>query len=269
MDDSFKLPGRYTAHVIYIVLMPAFFVGFSLLYDPFDILGFYCQGGFSHSFHIVMLACIILLSLVLTRLGLCILLRSKGLKGWQYALWCIGEMFMASCFAALYTTLFDSSLMFFQSLGICMKFIFLTLVYPYVFLTLLQALRNRNEELEVKETATDDSLVKFRDEHQRLKLTIDRSAVLCIKSEYNYLEISYLDGSKVKKYLLRNSMKSQEANAAGNGFIRCHRSYFVNPKHIKMLSKDKNGVYSAVLDTEDAVSVPVSRQYYQALSEAL
>lgn len=269
MDNSFKLPKRFSASIVYILLMPAFFVGFSLLYNPFDILGFFNLGGFSHSFHLMMLASIILVCLALTRLALWLILRRREIEGWHYALWCIGEGFLISCFAALYTTLFDGELPFFQSLGICMKFIFLSLLYPYIFLTMFQMIRNRSSEIASRETASDDSLVKFRDEHQRLKLTIDKSAVLSIKSELNYLEISYLDGEKVRTYLLRNSMRSQEDNAARYGFARCHRSWFVNPKHIRMLKKEQNGVYSAVLDTQEAISIPVSRQYYKDLSEAL
>ena len=51
--------------------------------------------------------------------------------------------------------------------------------------------------------------------------------------------------------------------------IRCHRSYYVNPLHISVLSRGKEGQIVAELKTAQEVAVPVSRQYFEALSELL
>ena len=271
MNTAIKIPKDIWPQAIYAVLMPIFFMCFNLLYNPFDIKGFYNLGGFSYGFHLTMLSCIILLSIALTR-GLLLLVRiKKEMKWWEYTLWCIGEVFVASCFMALYTTLFSAgSQPFFQSLATCMKFSFLVLLYPYIFLVMLHIITSKSAEIESKETAAEQgALVKFYDEHNRLKLTIDSNSVLCIKANYNYLEVSYLEIGKVRTFSFRNSMKSQEENAARHGLVRCHRSYFINPKHVKMLSKDSNGVFAAVLDTEEPVYVPVSKQNYEALASIL
>lgn len=256
--------------VIYIVLMPLFFFCFSMLYNPFDILGYYVFGGFGPEFHLLMLSSIILLCIAVTRVMFWLISRTFKVTWAKYLLWCMGEIAAVSCFMSLYTTLFASGSMgYFQALADCVKFSALSLVYPYAFLMLKELVDEKSAELELKDNAGRDVLVKFRDEHQRLKLTIERNSVLYIRSDNNYLEIYYLSSGAVKQYLLRNSMKSQEENARNGGFVRCHRSCYVNPRHIKMLGKDKNGVYCAVLDTETPIEVPVSRQYYESLTKLL
>ena len=64
-------------------------------------------------------------------------------------------------------------------------------------------------------------------------------------------------------------MKSLEETMKRCGMIRCHRSYYVNPLHISVLSRGKEGQIVAELKTAQEVAVPVSRQYFEALSELL
>jgi len=114
-----------------------------------------------------------------------------------------------------------------------------------------------------------DSLVKFYDEHKRLKLTIDPAAVISIQADANYVVIRYMDTDRVKEFMLRASMKSVENTVAQHGLVRCHRSYFVNPKYVKLLSKNKDGMITAELLHPEVPSIPVSKQFYQQLSELL
>lgn len=254
--------------MIYAVLCPVFFIAFTMLYNPFDIKGYYSFGNMGFGFHLLMLTCIILLTLLLTRGIFLPVYRNAGLKWWQYAIWCLGEAFVISCFMALYTTLFRAhGTNFFQVEADCMKFSYLILVYPYIFLVMLQVISNKENDIQSREE--DTRLVKFYDEHKRLKLTIDGNSVLYICAEFNYININYLESGKVKSFMLRNSMKSQESNAEEHGLFRCHRSYFLNPRHIKMISKGKEGQINAVLDTPDAIKVPVSKQYYESLTAML
>ena len=51
--------------------------------------------------------------------------------------------------------------------------------------------------------------------------------------------------------------------------VRCQRSFFVNPQHVKVLRKDKQGVVVAELDVNGADTIPVSPKYYDALERML
>ena len=95
------------------------------------------------------------------------------------------------------------------------------------------------------------------------------SAVLYIKAEENYVRIRYVEGDRLREYPLRASMKSLEELMQKHGLIRCQRSYFVNPQHIKVLRRDKEGMITAELDTTQAQPIPVSPRYYNELAKWL
>lgn len=269
MTNEFKTINGIRPHLTYPVLLTLFFLGSTLLYNPFDIKGYYSFGSFSSGFHLVMLSSIILVCSLLTRTALHFLLQVRTLKKMQYELWCVCEMALMSAMTGLYTVLFkDATEGYFEVLPFCFKFIFLTLCYPYVFLILMEKLNARDEELEGKSAPADNSLVRFYDEHKRLKLSIAPSSILYVSSEYNYVRIHYMDAGKVKEYMLRASMKSLEA-IGSRSLVRCQRSYFVNPEHVTVLRKDTEGFIYAEMNIPDVPAVPVSKQYYEALANML
>ena len=186
--------------------------------------------------------------------------------------WCFGEFLISAFFFALYTSLFyrkSGGMPYFTALPYCFEVVCLTLAYPYLFNALLRIISNKNQDLAEAGKAPDESLVKFYDEHKRLKLTRDLAAVLYVSADANYINIHYLENDRVKTYQLRNSMKSLETDALKHGFARCHRSYYVNPRHIKVLSRDKDGVIYTEFIRDGVGHIPVSKQYYDSLAKLL
>lgn len=267
MEFGFKRMDGYMPYLLYPLIFSIFFLGSSLLYNPFDIEGYYTMGSKSFSFHLVMMSCIILVCSLLSRTGLYFILKKHDMRWINYGVYCITELTVMSSFAALYTVLFKGTGYFFV-LPKCIKFIFLSLVYPYLILTLIYLVKIKDEELERRNMASDNSLLRFYDEHKRLKLSIAPSAILYVKSEFNYVRIYYLDSAKVKTYMLRASMKSLE-DTGSRALTRCHRSYFVNPDHISVLRKDPQGFIVAEMNIPDIEAVPVSKQYYDKLTGLL
>jgi len=267
MNTQLRIGKTYRSQLLYVVLLPAFFTGFCFLYNPFGMKEFYQVGGMGFGFHFLMLACILLAILALTRLIFSALYKHIPFLWWHYVLWCVGETFVNALFMALYTTLFyNGEYSYFAVLSTCFKYSFLILVYPYLFLCLIQIIRNKDTDLNAEPV---ESLVKFYDEHKRLKLTIDPGAIICIQADANYVIIRYMDAGRIKEFILRASMKSVEHTVAQHGLVRCHRSYFVNPRYVKMLSKNKDGMITAELLHPEVASIPVSKQFYQQLSELL
>ena len=113
-----------------------------------------------------------------------------------------------------------------------------------------------------------DRMLRLTDENQKLKLVIASSSVVYIAAEENYVRIHYYEGIRLKDYALRNSMKAVETLVEGKGLVRCHRSYMLNPLHVKALSKGKEGVIEAEMDA-GCPPVPVSKRYYDNLSSLL
>ncbi len=269
--NSFRLPTGFAYQLLYIGILPAFFISFNIVYTPFEIQKFYDMvGGRSFDFHLIMLTSIMLGSLFITRLIFTPIYKRNRLNLIYYILWCLGETIVISLFMGLYTCLFyKGEMYYFLSVSHCFKFTSLTLLYPYSLLILLRIIINRNYDLTHKEDATGDFLVKFYDEHKKLKFTIAANAILFIEVESNYIKINYIDKERVKVFQIRNSMKSLSENANEYGLLRCHRSYYVNPKHIRLLKRDKEGLIMAEMLREGIKSIPVSKQFYNELADRL
>ena len=269
METIFKRTDGYLQHLLYSFILALFFLGSSILYNPFDIEGYYNFGSMSFSFHLVMLSSIILVCSIISRTVLYFFLKKRDIQWINYGVYCVIELAVISSFTALYTVLFKGpGTGYFVVLPECIRFIFLILIYPYTFLTLIYLVKAKNRELERLNMAPDNTLLRFYDEHKRLKLSIAPSAILYVKSEFNYVKIHYIDGAKVKTFMLRASMKSLE-DIGSKALTRCQRSYFVNPEHISVLRKDPQGFIFAEMNHPDIEAVPVSKQYYDRLTALL
>lgn len=272
MNTPLRVSKGYGSQVKYAVLMPLFYFVFCFVYNPFSMSAIYNVGGKSWTFHLLMLTCIMVGTLALTRLVFSFLYKYIPFKWWHYAVWCLGETLVTSFFFALYTSLFyrkSGGMPYFTALPYCFKTVSLTQIYPYLLCILLRIVSNKNADLAEAGQKPEESLIKFYDEHKRLKLTIDPSAVLYVSADANYIKIHYIENDRVKAYQLRNSMKSLEGDAQRHGFVRCHRSYYVNPRHIKVLSRDREGVIYTEFTREGVGHIPVSKQYYDSLAKLL
>ena len=267
MTSKLRVGKTYRSQLLYILLVPAFFIGFCFLYNPFGIQEYFQAGGMGYGFHFVMLTTILMAVLAITRLIFSALYKHIPFLWWHYIVWCFGEVFVFVFFLALYATLFHpGEAGYFSVLSRCFSYAYLILVYPYLFLILIRIILNKNKDLNAEPS---DALVKFYDEHKRLKLSIDPAAVICIQADANYVIIRYMDADRVKEFLLRASMKSVENTVTQHGLVRCHRSFFVNPRYVKLLSKNKEGMITAELLQAEVPSIPVSKQFYKQLSELL
>ena len=65
--------------------------------------------------------------------------------------------------------------------------------------------------------------------------------------------------------LIRDADGAVERIVEGKGLFRCHRSYLLNPEHVKALSKGKEGMIEAEMDV-DCTPIPVSKRYYDSLA---
>ena len=111
--------------------------------------------------------------------------------------------------------------------------------------------------------------MRFCDIFQRPKLIISPSAVLYIEAKENYVSINYMEGGRAKKMELRATMASLEDIAARHSFVRCQRSFYVNPAHVTLLRKDTGGLVYAELDVPEMPEIPVSRRHYEVLAKLL
>lgn len=249
--------------LLHALAMPLFFLGFILIYDSIWIDSF-LDTGLGIIFNALMLMCIMIGVMGISRTIMVMVGKEYRISWWQYALWSFAEVIVYACFAALYMALVYGSIGYFPALGNCFQMAFAILPYPYIIFAILFALIRPDEE-----EAAEEDLVRFTDTTGRLKLVIAHDVLLYIEAQENYVIIHYLERDKQKEYSLRQSMRGIEELMAKHGIIRCQRSYFVNPRHVTVLRKDKEGFIQADLDVASANSVPVSPKYYEQLSKML
>ena len=250
--------------LVHVLGLPFFFLGFILMYDSTWISEFLSGGNDRTVFNALMITCILIGILCGSRIPMTAVRRNLHLNWWQYFLWSLSEVIVFSAFAALYIALIYGNYGYFPALGQCLCISFAVLSYPYLFFAVLIALIRPDKMQEA-----EDDLVRFADNPGRLKFVIAHDVILYIEAQENYVSIHYMEGENQKEYSLRQSMRGIEELMDKHGIIRCQRSYFVNPRHVKVLRKDKEGMIQAELDITGSRPVPVSPKYYEDLSKML
>lgn len=253
-----------TSLLLHILTLPAFFLCFVLLYQSEWIVEFLGMGRDMVVFNTLMLMCIMIGVLCGSRIPMTACRKHLHLPWVYYILWSLAEMVVMALFMALYMTLmYHGQYGYFLVAGKCMLILAGTITYPYVIINLLMYCTRPQS------SAIQEDNLRFHDNTQRLKLVIAADAILYIQAEENYVRIHYIEGESSKDYALRTSMRSIEDNLIKHGIVRCHRSFFINPRHIKVLRRDKEGIIVAELDFADIKPVPVSPKYYQELNSKL
>ena len=263
ISKSFHRFGTQSWH---FVGLPIFFFAVTMIYHPFDIREFLDMGGGRLEFNLTIITAIFFGVLLGSRLLFFLSRKSRRIGLPLYAAWCVIEVFIACAFSALFICLmYRGELSYFWCLGKLFSYSFAILIFPYAIMTLLLMLHDAKSG----NAPADEDLIRFRDTGGRLKLTIAPKAVLYVESKENYVLICYQDGTRVRNYLLRGSMKRTEELLTRHGMVRCHRTCIVNPTHINILRRDKEWMIYADLDVEGCPSIPVSKPNYDKLSALL
>ena len=255
----------------HVLALPACFLVSVFIYRSVWTVAYLDMGVGRLTLNTLMLMCIILAVLCASRIPMVACRKYLHLKWVHYVLWSIAEIILMALFMGLYmalmyknTELAVGNIYYFPNVGKCMSLLLTTILMPYLFINALFS-----NFRETSNAAQEDNLVRFHDATQRLKLVISAEAILYIKADENYVNICYMDGERQKEYALRNSMRSIESAMQRAGIVRCQRSYFVNPRHVTVLRKDKEGAIVAELDAAPQRPIPVSPKYYDALNQLL
>ena len=265
MSQVSKIFRRFIPQLLHMIVLPVFFFAFMLIYRPASSVEF--MGDEWFGVHLTICSCIVFLAAAVLRLLYYYLPMKINYS--LYILWCVAEIIFTAFFVALYIWLVRHKPMpYFETFTISFKYLFLTLLIPYVILALSLRLYEYHDKSDEQDFPAQRRM-RFYDDRHNLKLVLMPEAVLYITAEENYVNIFYKENEKLRTYVLRSSMKALDELCQENGLVRCHRSFYVNPSHVKVLRKDKEGIVYAELDAKDAMHIPVTKRYYDHLSEML
>ena len=206
-----KLPSIMTAlrsNLTFMLVIPLFWLCFVLLYQPSDMVEMLNMDAGKLNFNSTIIMCILLGVMIISRVLMMVLSHHQLRLNWlRFVYWEIAELITMSLFMALYLTLmYKGAYPYFHIVGQSLYALLIVCIYPYVIFNVALAFAAEKEE----QAGFDDSLMRFVDNTQRVKLMIASSAVLYIKAEENYVHIRYMEGDRLKEYPLRASMKSLE-----------------------------------------------------------
>lgn len=151
----------------------------------------------------------------------------------------------------------------------------LVLLIPYTLSWLFFAWRDKSEQLkelsqkektDEEESSVLNKMVAFYDEKGTLRLSLIFEDLLFLEASDNYVSINYDANGKITKYMIRNTLKKLEDYLSSYPVIRCHRSFLVNFKKVRILKREKEGLYIE-LNSEKEIQLPVSKTYVKPILE--
>jgi len=255
-------------NIVRLILFTAVFaLGFINIYHPF---GFFESFKVTSSVFFLYSSLITLtgvLVVVISRIIMYYYCKKKSLSLFYYGLWVLAEIMAMSSFYALFEKLVLHDIRPFEELmKVSALNTSLVLLLPYTILWLYFSWtdkKKRLEQIDQEENVppqTKKGMLSFHDEKGELKLSVQSEQLLYLESADNYVKIHYLNKGKITHFMLRNSLKNLDDSLANTPMIRCHRSYVVNFDKVKVLRKEKDGIYLA-MDEENIPDIPVSKTY--------
>lgn len=259
-------------NIVRLILLTALFaLVFINLYKPFSSSHWY---PVSELMFFVFSSLIILTGVLVVVISRVIMYyRSKKhiITYGQYALWILLEIFFMSLFYTIYTKSLNPErewLTVFKESSINTA---LVLLLPYASIHLYFSYmesKKKLKELEEHhaEAPTKSSVYSFYDEKNELRLSIKKESLLYIESADNYVYIWYLNkAQQLSKFMLRNSLKAIEENQVDNCVLRCHRSYIVNFEQVKVIRRQKDGIYLE-FNIDKVPDIPISKTYSEKVT---
>lgn len=256
----------FPQQVIHFLALPAFLFLFLILYKPFSLEQTLVFGAAGFAFNCSIIMAIEFIVMVISRFLLWGLRNATDFKRRTYLIWCIGEIVIASLFISMYVTLISKGEYdYIDVVPNVLSAMTAIEVFPYITLTLLfesdfMAKRGLDPEDEITK-------MRFYDDKHNLKFVADSKNILYIESHENYCCIYYVESGRIKSFMLRCTMKKLEEDCIKHGIFRCHRSYFVNVRRIKILRKEREGFNVAELDMDGIDTVPITPRYYQNIAD--
>lgn len=278
----------------FLAFVYAFAIGFIFLVNPFGVESWVdWESRDQYVLTVFLVVGIGFLVLLVSRTIMYLLRNKVVLDVKKYLIWIAIELFALTVFYTFFVYFYDNRGRggYFDIFPTTFQYVALMLLVPYIISGLYMALKEKKEqemdavqqkeeydesksemtksisetELLLKEQeAVQHNIVNFYDDKGQLKLSVDIDSLLYIESADNYVNIYYSSKGKFSRFMLRATLKSIEDTFADCDLVRCHRSYVVNFKKVKVLRKEKMGLFLD-LDFEKAPEIPVSKTYAESV----
>jgi len=274
MDFSQALPTYLLKkkNIIRLILFTAAFaLVFINIYAPFGVTTWFNISKLELFFYSSLVILTGVLVVVISRIIMYQSYRKeKKISLGAYFIWIAVEIISMSLFYTLYELLILADPRSFQeAFNVSILNTALVLLLPYTTTWLYFAWIDNKEKLEAiaendGEPQNQKGMVFFKDEKGTMRFSIKLDDLLYLQGADNYVTIYYSDHQKHEKFLLRNTLKKLETTLQPLDVVRCHRSYMVNFRKVKLIERTKEGL-RIKLNTQPFIEIPISKTYTESL----
>ncbi|MBR1784814.1 MAG: LytTR family transcriptional regulator [Bacteroidales bacterium] len=211
------------------------------------------------------------IALVVTSLSRTLMLlttRTRRLRESDYLWWQLAELAVTAIFINLFLSLLFHCAFMRNLLPVMLVYSSAT-VFPYTVYWLWAERLERDVMLAEAERTIlrlrrqeegEGGMIRFADSASTVRLVTAAESVVGIEAAGNYVTVIYLAGGRTVRYSLRNTMAGLEPALEGTLLMRCHRSWYINLAHVRLLRKQADGLY-AEMDADGVGDIPVSKTY--------
>jgi hypothetical protein len=254
------------SNIVRLILSTAIFaLVFINLYKPFSSSSWYNVTEFKFFVFSSLIILTGVLVVVVSRVIMYYWGKHHSISNGTYAVWILLQIFFMTLFYTIYTLNLNPEreyLAVFKESAINTS---LVLLLPYSAIHLYFSYKEKERLLKMlaeerASAAAQQNVYSFYDEKNELRLSVKRTNLLYIESADNYVCIWYLNKGNLTKFMLRNSLKAIEESLADTNVMRCHRSYMVNFDQVKVIRREKDGMYME-LGVDKVPDIPISKTY--------
>ena len=260
-----------TSQVMFVSIFALVFIN---IYSPFNASSWFEVGRIEFFFYSSAFILFGMLIIVVSKLIFFLIARRRKFTYLLFGIWHVMEvLLLAVTYLVVDLVMLNSEAELVERFTSLLFITLLVLAIPYSLSWLWISLKDKREKLEghTQDTSLEfreRKMITFRDETDKLRFSIKSQDILYVESTDNYVTVHTVEKGKIKKIMLRNTMKRLEKELEGTLIQRCHRSYMVNFENIKLVKLISTNLY-IYMDYMDEIRIPVSRTYAEHVHEFL
>ncbi len=271
IPDYLKDKSTIITQVMFVSIFALVFIN---IYSPFNASTWIEMGRIQFFFYSSALILFGMLVIVISKFIFFLLIGRIRFTYLIFGLWHITEIvLLAAIYLVVDLVLLKSGMELVERFSDLLFITLMVLAIPYSLSWLYISMKDKRSKLEhlVENTSLEfkeKKMITFRDETEKLRFSIKSADILYVESTDNYVTVHTLEKGKVRKIMLRNTMKRLEKELEGTLIQRCHRSFMVNFENIKLVKLISTNLY-IYMDSPEEIRIPVSRTYAEHVHEFL
>ena len=271
IPDYLKDKSTLITQVMFVSIFALVFIN---IYAPFNASSWTEMSRLEFFFSSSVMILIGMLGIVISKLIFFLLIGRIRFTYLIFGFWHITEIvLLASIYLVVDLVLLKSGMELVDRFTSLLFITLMVLPLPYIISWLYLSMKDKRTKLEdltenTSQEFKEKKMITFRDETEKLRFSVKSEDILYVESTDNYVTVLTLEKGKVKKIMLRNTMKRLEKELEGTLIQRCHRSYMVNFENIKLVKLISTNLY-IYMDSPEEIRIPVSKSYAEHVHEFL